>query len=90
MGGKRHSLGPQHEFIDAVRRSGRQAVLGVFGILFLVFALHDTFVSRSFLVSYLPWLGLTLFFSNFLAPKWLSRWAFSGSHEGTRGPGGND
>ncbi len=81
VGGKRHSLGPQHEFIDAVRRSGRQAVLGVFGILFLVFALHDTFVSRSFLVSYLPWLGLTLFFSNFLAPKWLSRWAFSGSHE---------
>ena len=72
---------PNHEFIDAVHRGSRQAVLGLFGVLFLVFALQDTFVSRSFLISYTPWLGLTLCFSNYLAPKWLSRWAFSGNRE---------
>lgn len=77
MGGKPHSQGPHHEFVDAVRRSGRQAVLGLFGVLFLLFALQDTFVSRSFLVSYIPWLGLTLFFSNYMAPKKLSKWIFS-------------
>ena len=81
MGGKPHSQGPHHEFVDAVRRSGRQAVLGLFGVLFLLFALQDTFVSRSFLVSYIPWLGLTLFFSNYMAPKKLSKWIFSGNRE---------
>ena len=81
VGGKRHSQGPHHEFVDAVRRSGRQAVLGLFGVLFLVFALQDTFVSRSFLVSDIPWLGLTLFFSNYVAPKRLSQWVFSGNRK---------
>jgi exopolysaccharide biosynthesis polyprenyl glycosylphosphotransferase len=81
VGGKRHSHGPHQEFVDAVRRSGRQALLGLFGVLFLVFALQDTFVSRSFFLSYIPWLGLTLLFSNYVAPKRLGQWIFSGNRE---------
>ncbi|MGO8763566.1 MAG: exopolysaccharide biosynthesis polyprenyl glycosylphosphotransferase [Limisphaerales bacterium] len=77
--GKRPLQGAQHEFIDAVRRSARQAVLGLFGVLLLVFALHDTFVSRSFILSYIPCFGLALFFSNYMMPKWLSRLSFSGN-----------
>ena len=79
--GKRYSQGPHHEFVDAIRRSWRQAVLGLFAVFALVIALQDTFVSRSFLVSYVPWMGLTLLFSNYLAPVWLGRWAFAGVRE---------
>ena len=81
LGGKRLSQGPHHEFVDATRRSLRQAALGLFAVLALVFALHDNFVSRSFLISYIPWLCLTLLFANYLGPKWLSRWAFSRNRE---------
>jgi exopolysaccharide biosynthesis polyprenyl glycosylphosphotransferase len=35
-------------------------------------------VSRSFLFSYLPWLYLSLLFSNYLAPRVLGQFAFSG------------
>src|SRR5215469_5773087 len=81
FGSKRLADGPHHEFINALRRSTRQAMLGLFAVLALVFASQDTFVSRSFLISYVPWLGLTLFFSNYMVPRWLGRWAFSGSRE---------
>ena len=81
LGGKRHTQGPHHEFVDALRRSGRQAVSGLFAILALVFALQDTFVSRSFLLSFIPGLVLTLFFGNYIAPRWLGRWIFSGTRE---------
>ena len=81
LGGKRAAQGPHQEFIDALRRSGRQAVAGLFGILALVFVLQDTFVSRSFLISFVPWLFLTLFFANYIATKWLGKWVFSGTKE---------
>lgn len=81
LGGKRHAQGPHHEFVNAVRRSCRQAVSGLFGILALVVALQDTFVSRSFLLSFIPWLVLTLFFANYIAPRWLGKWVFSGNRE---------
>lgn len=81
LGGKRHAQGPHHEFVDALRRSGRQAASGLFAILALVVALQDTFVSRSFLLSFIPWLVLTLFFANYIAPKWLGKWVFSGHRE---------
>ena len=79
--GKNPSQGPHHEFVNAFRRSCRQGVLGLFAVFSLVIALQDTFVSRSFLLSYLPWMGLTLLFSNYVAPTWLGRWAFAGVHE---------
>lgn len=78
LGDRHRSLGPHHEFVDAARRSVRQAILGLFGVLALVFMLHDNFVSRSFLITYVPWLGLALFFGNYLAPRWLSKCLFSG------------
>jgi exopolysaccharide biosynthesis polyprenyl glycosylphosphotransferase len=81
FGGKGRAEGPHYIFINALRRSTRQAVLGLFAVLALVFASQDTFVSRSFLISYVPWLGLGLLFCNYLVPKWLSQWAFSGSRE---------
>jgi putative colanic acid biosynthesis UDP-glucose lipid carrier transferase len=71
----------QSEFVEAVRSSGRQAVLGLFTVFVLVFALHDTFLSRSFFFSYIPCLYGTLLFSNYILPKWLGRWAFSGNRE---------
>jgi putative colanic acid biosynthesis UDP-glucose lipid carrier transferase len=81
FGGKRPAEGPHYEFVNALRRSARQAMLGLFAVLALVFASQDTFVSRSFLISYVPWLGLMLLFSNYMVPRWLGRWAFSGNRE---------
>jgi putative colanic acid biosynthesis UDP-glucose lipid carrier transferase len=81
LGSSEPAHGPHQEFRAAVRRSGRQAIFGFFGVLALVVSLQDTFVSRSFLVSFVPWLLLTLFFANYIAPKWLGKWAFSGTRE---------
>lgn len=78
LDGRRLTQGPYHEFVEAVRRSGRQAVMGLFAVFVMVFALQDTFISRTFLFSYIPWLCLTLVFANYLVPKWLSRWVFGG------------
>jgi exopolysaccharide biosynthesis polyprenyl glycosylphosphotransferase len=80
-GGKRQAEGPHYQFVNALRRSTRQAVLGLFAVLALVFASQDTFVSRSFLISFVPWLGLMLFFGNYMVPRWLGQWAFSGNRE---------
>lgn len=81
LGGKQFGQGPHQEFRAAARRSGRQTVSGLFGVLALVVALQDTFVSRSFLISFTPWLLVTLFFANYIAPKWLGKWVFSGTRE---------
>src|SRR5215469_556201 len=81
FGGKRPMEGPHHQFVNALRRSARQVVLGLFGVLALVFASQDTFVSRSFLISYVPWLGMMLFFCNYMVPRWLGQWVFSGNRE---------
>ena len=81
FGGKPPAEGPHHEFVNALRRSSRQAVLGLFAVLAMVFASQDTFVSRSFLISYIPWLALMLFFCNYMVPRWLGRWVFSGNRE---------
>ena len=70
--------GPYREFIEAVRRSGRQTAIGVFGVFIVVFAVKDASISRSFFFSFLPLLGLTLVFSNYLVPIWLGQWSFSG------------
>src|SRR6267378_4090728 len=46
LSGKRHTQGPHHEFVDAVRRSGKQVVFGLFGVFVVVFVLKDLMVSR--------------------------------------------
>ncbi|HEX3624659.1 MAG TPA: exopolysaccharide biosynthesis polyprenyl glycosylphosphotransferase [Verrucomicrobiae bacterium] len=81
FGGMRPVEGPHHQFVNALRRSARQVILGLFAILALVFASQDTFVSRSFLISYVPWLGMMLFFCNYIVPRWLGQWVFSGNRE---------
>jgi putative colanic acid biosynthesis UDP-glucose lipid carrier transferase len=48
----------------------------------VVFVLQDTLDNvRSFFLSYAPWLYLTLLFSNYLLPRILGKWAFSGDRE---------
>ncbi|HEY1787133.1 MAG TPA: exopolysaccharide biosynthesis polyprenyl glycosylphosphotransferase [Verrucomicrobiae bacterium] len=81
FGGMRPVEGPHHQFVNALRRSARQVVLGLFAVLALVFASQDTFVSRSFLISYVPWLGLMLLFCNYMVPRWLGQWIFSRNRE---------
>jgi exopolysaccharide biosynthesis polyprenyl glycosylphosphotransferase len=76
LDGRRLSQGFHHGFEEAVRRSGRQAVTGLFSVFVILFALQDTFISRTFLFSYIPWLCLTLAFANYLVPRWLSQWIF--------------
>ena len=80
-GRKREASGLHHEWVGAIRQSLRQSGFGIFGVFLVVFALQDAVVSRSFFFSYLPWLYLTLLFSNYFMPRWLGRWAFSGDRE---------
>ena len=78
---KREATGRHHDWVLANRQSVRQAFFGLFLVCLIVFALHDNAVSRSFLFSYLPWLYLSLLFSNYLAPRTLARFVFSGDRE---------
>jgi exopolysaccharide biosynthesis polyprenyl glycosylphosphotransferase len=80
-GGKREASGLHHEWVQSIRQSFRQAFFGLFSVFVIVFALHDVMVSRSFFFSYVPCLYLTLLFSNYLVPRSLGRWAFSGARE---------
>jgi exopolysaccharide biosynthesis polyprenyl glycosylphosphotransferase len=80
-GGKREASGRHHEWVGAIRQSFRQALFGLFCVFFVVFALQDAVVSRSFFFSYIPWFYLTLLFSNYFVPRSLGRWAFSGVRE---------
>src|SRR5437899_3473645 len=80
-GRKRESTGLHHDWVLANRQSLRQSFLGLFSVFLIVFVLRDTAVSRSFLFSYLPWLYLSLLFSNYFLPRTLTRFAFSGDRE---------
>ena len=79
LGGARTAEGPHREFVAAVRRSCRQLALGLLAVFVVAFALQDTAASRWFFFSYIPCLFVILLFSNYLVPKWLGKWAFSGS-----------
>jgi putative colanic acid biosynthesis UDP-glucose lipid carrier transferase len=78
---KREASGLQHEWVSAIRQSFRQTLFGLFCVFFVVFALQDLMVSRSFFLSYIPWLYLTLLFSNYFVPRSIGRWVFSGDRE---------
>jgi putative colanic acid biosynthesis UDP-glucose lipid carrier transferase len=80
-GRKGESTGLHHDWVLANRQSLRQSFLGLFSVFLIVFVLRDTAVSRSFLLSYLPWLYLSLLFSNYFLPRTLTRFAFSGDRE---------
>jgi lipopolysaccharide/colanic/teichoic acid biosynthesis glycosyltransferase len=76
MDAKRFVHGPYREFVEAVRTTGRQAFMGLFAVFIVGFSLHDTFLSREFLFSYIPFLCITLLFSNYVLPNWLSQMVF--------------
>jgi undecaprenyl-phosphate glucose phosphotransferase len=81
-GRRRDNTGLEHNWVVAMRRSARQAFLGLFFVFLVVFVLQDTTDNvRSFFFSYVPWLYLTLLFSNYLLPRILGKWAFSGDRE---------
>jgi exopolysaccharide biosynthesis polyprenyl glycosylphosphotransferase len=80
-GRKRDASGLHHEWVRAIRQSFRQTLLGLFCVFLVVFALQDALASRSFFFSYIPWLYLTLLFSNYFIPRSLGKLAFSGDRE---------
>src|SRR5260221_12005362 len=81
-GHSRDNPGLEHNWVVAIRRSVRQGFLGLFSVFLVVFVLQDpTDNVRSFFFSYAPWLYLTLLFSNYLLPRVLGKWAFSGDRE---------
>jgi exopolysaccharide biosynthesis polyprenyl glycosylphosphotransferase len=80
-GRTRESSGAHHEWVAAIRQSFRQTLLGLFWVFLIIFALQDAAISRSFFFSYIPWLYLTLLFSNYFVPRSLGQWAFSGDRE---------
>jgi len=81
-GGKRETTGLGEDWANAIRRSTRQIVFGLFLVFLVIFVLRDTTDNlRSFFLSYIPWLYLTLLFSNYLLPRVLGKWAFSGDRE---------
>ena len=76
-GGKRETTGLGEDWANAIRRSTRQIVFGLFLVFLVIFVLRDTTDNlRSFFLSYIPWLYLTLLFSNYLLPRVLGKWAF--------------
>lgn len=79
--GKHGVKGPYSELINAMRRSARQSVAGLFAVFMVIFYLKDTFISRVFLLSYIPWLYLFVGFSNYIVPNWLTSWIFTGNHK---------
>ncbi|HEV7924132.1 MAG TPA: exopolysaccharide biosynthesis polyprenyl glycosylphosphotransferase [Verrucomicrobiae bacterium] len=81
LGKSRENHGLDHEWVVANRRSIRQTFLGLFSVFLALFVAHDNSASRSFFLSYIPWLYLTLLFSNYLLPRSLSKISFSGDRE---------
>ncbi len=78
---RREVNGPKKEWIVANRKSLRQTFSSVFFIFLVLFATKDTWISRTFLISYLPWLYASLFFTNFWLPHLLEHWAMSGGRK---------
>jgi exopolysaccharide biosynthesis polyprenyl glycosylphosphotransferase len=70
-----------HEFVEANRRTLRQAFLGLFAVFLIVFAVKDAVVSRSFFFSFIPWLYLVLLLTNYVLPRTVGRLSFSGDRE---------
>jgi putative colanic acid biosynthesis UDP-glucose lipid carrier transferase len=81
MDNRREASGPKKEWVIANRKTVRQTFSAIFFIFLVLFVTKDTWISRSFLISYLPWLYASLFFSNFWLPHLLEHWAQSGSRK---------
>lgn len=73
--------GLDNQWLIANRLSLRQMFFGLFCIFIALFIAKDNAASRSFFLSYVPCLYLTLLFSNYLLPRSLGKWSFSGDRE---------
>jgi len=80
-GNKRETGGPKKEWIMANHKSIRQAVSGFFGVFLVAFAFKDNWISRTFFLSYLPWLYCSLLFTNQWLPRALGQWTSSAGRE---------
>lgn len=78
---RREASGPKKEWVVANHKTLRQLFFAVFLIFLVLFITKDTWISRSFLLSYMPWLYASLFFTNFWLPHLLEQWALSGSRK---------
>ena len=81
LGDKRKASGPKKEWVTASRKSVRQIFFGYFSVFVVVFALKDNWISRSFFVSFLPWLYASLMFTNLWLSRMLEQWTHSGERE---------
>ncbi len=81
LGRSRETNRLDHEWVIANRRSLRQMFSGLFCCCIVFFIIRDEMISRSFFLSYVPWLYLTLLFSNYFLPRSLGKWSFSGDRE---------
>ena len=81
LGNKRETSGPRKEWIMANHKSIRQTVGGFFGVFLVAFAFKDNWISRTFFLSYLPWLYASLLFTNLWLSRALEQWASSGRRE---------
>lgn len=81
-GGQSVTETPDRNWVLSIRRSARQAVLGLFCVFLVIFIAQDTLENlRSFFLSYIPWFYLTLLFSSYVLPRALGKWVFSGDRE---------
>jgi putative colanic acid biosynthesis UDP-glucose lipid carrier transferase len=80
--GRNHDAsGPHREWVLANRRSSRQAIGGLACVLLVLVTLKDELISPLFFISFLPCFYVTLLFSNYLLPRTLGRWSFSGDRQ---------
>ncbi|HAM71807.1 MAG TPA: hypothetical protein DCM86_09210, partial [Verrucomicrobiales bacterium] len=80
-GGRIQARGPHRGFVEALRRSGREIAGGLLAMAVVGLALREGTLTPSFYVSYLPLLSLVILFSNYLVPRWLAIWSFSGERQ---------
>jgi putative colanic acid biosynthesis UDP-glucose lipid carrier transferase len=69
------------DFIAACRVSFRQVITILFVLLAFLVAARDLAISRFFLLTYTPLLLTLLFYTNTILPRFVAKFAFSGTHE---------
>jgi len=80
--GNKSDLGEtKKDWILANKKSLRQVFFALFGIFFVVFAIKDDGISRSFIFSYLPFLYASLLYTNYWLSHSIGQWAFSGDRQ---------
>lgn len=77
--GRREINGLEKEWLVSNQKTLRQTFFGLFSVFLVLFTLKENTISRSFLISYVPWLYCSLLFTNYWLPRSLREWMFSGT-----------